>query len=123
MNLRTRHLQAILLLLAAGGMTFTVLSSTHADPPSCAPFNDPGCVFGENFENGTYSGWAKNGGDVTIVAGGLNGTGRKTRHVWPAADTSAWIDSGFNLTATSGQTFWVEWWIQYDANYDAKRQE
>jgi hypothetical protein len=98
-------------------MTFTVLSSTHADPPSCAPFNDPGCVFGENFENGTYSGWAKNGGDVTIVAGGLNGTGRKTRHFWPGADTGAWIDSGLYLPVTSGQTFWVEWWTQYDANY------
>src|SRR5262249_52699940 len=102
-----------------------VLVSPAAAAPSCAPFNDPGCLFGEDFSSygaGTVPGspWTYNGGGTapgtSVQAGparlqmGEGALSAPPRGCEGCPRFAAPISGG---TAALGSTYWVEFTVSY----------
>jgi hypothetical protein len=113
-----RFTRVVVLVAATVSTLFAGVGRGHAAPPSCAPFNDAGCLFGEDWESGTTSGWAANApSSFSNVTGGLNGTSRAARLHYSGTDQGIWVDTGLGRTSADGDVFWVEFWVQWSPGF------
>jgi hypothetical protein len=106
-----------IVVVATMGISLTAASQTDADPPACAPFNDPGCFFGENWEKGTVNGWAVNAGTITNVTPGLNGTSHSVQLDFIGRDGGKYADTPVSHVSPSGEVVWIEFWVQFASNF------
>jgi hypothetical protein len=125
-HMRIGRLALIVLILLT--LTSIYLTGVWADPPSCSPFGDAGCFFGENWENGIApcTAWAcssfLSNRNLVSVSPGLNGTNRAVRILY-GNDTSGssgsggWADVGLGRSSANGDVFYVEWWTKFSPGF------
>jgi hypothetical protein len=109
---------AVIVVAVTACVGLPVPNRGHAAPPSCAPFNDPGCLFGENFESGTTSGWAANDpSNFSNVTGGLAGTSRTAQLHYSGSDRGIWADTAAGGTLAVGQVVWFEFRVKWSPGW------
>jgi hypothetical protein len=105
-------------LFSIAGSLLNMPQKALADPPSCAPFSDSGCFFGENWENGTVSGWAVNApSNFSNVSPGLNGTNRTAQLHYAGVDAGIWADTAVSHTGFDGEVVWIEFYVKWPTGF------
>src|SRR5262245_42544186 len=112
--------------LFALGLLLALAETAVAAPPSCAPFSDSGCVFGETFDDGSSppSGWGVstqmlNVSGISTVAPGLNGSPRAVRIRYSGHDQDFLADStAINDSLSNGAVRWIEFSLKYGVGFE-----
>jgi hypothetical protein len=100
------------------GVGVTAVSRGEADPPSCAPFGDAGCFFGENWDNGGTSGWAANApANFSNTAPGFNGTSRAAKLHYAGTDNGIWADTSVRHTSQQGDVVYIEFYLKFSPGF------
>jgi hypothetical protein len=108
----------MIIVAVALGLALTAVHRGGADPPSCAPFNDVGCFFGEDWENGTTSGWGVNNpANFTNMTPGLNGTSRTALLQYTGIDSGIWADTAVNHTSPDGEVVFLEFYVRWASGF------